>query len=661
MLPAICPAARLPDMKRILCLITGLLLLKCSPLTGQTPLPYILNGAATQRTCNCYVLTPDQQFTSGTVWNKNKINLNQSFNYVFDVNLGCKDATGADGIGFILQTKGTNLGGTGQGIGFKGISPSLGIIIDTWQNNDENDPPYDHIAIQMNGITDHNDPAGNLTTPVTVLPNSDNIEDCNWHLFRIRWDAATQHMEVSVDNELRLTLDKDIVNDIFSGDPSVFWGFAGSTGGSSNKQEFCAALRPEFNFNPQQVFCDGTPIQFRDNSSSFGSITRWWWDLGDGTLSTAPLPPAHVYPAAGHYEVKLVIEDNSGCRSDTLKAPFTVGAYPVVDFGPDPLCLNAKMQMEDRTTITVGTLQKWEWNWGDGTTATGQQPTAPYTTPGTRQIQLSVTSVQGCGSNATKSILVSNTPQVSGRGEDVCLGVPTGFEGANLTPATPISQWHWDLGNGNTLLQQQGTFRFADTGYYPVRLYAVSNDGCISPEVEVPVRVTSVFAQAGKDTIVASGQPLQLQAEWLNPRIRYAWSPTTGLNDPYIPNPVAILQKDQTYRLTLTSPEGCEDQDDVSIKVYEGPEFYVPNAFTPNNDGRNDIFRVIAAGVPKLDFFCIWNRWGQEIFRSADLPGGWDGTWQGQPAPAATYVWMVQGVDYTGRRFSKKGTVTLIR
>lgn len=647
-------------MKRTLCLIAGLLLLINSRLTGQTQLPYILNGAATQRTCNCYVLTSDAQNISGTVWNKNKVNLSQSFNYVFDVNLGCKDATGADGIGFILQTKGTNLGANGQGLGFKGISPSLGILIDTWQNFDENDPPFDHLAIQMNGLSDHNS-SGNLAGPVTVLANSDNIEDCQWHLFRIKWDAALQHMEVSVDNELRLTLDKDLVNDIFEGDPNVFWGFAGSTGGNSNVQQFCAALRPAFDFNPQQIFCDGTPIRFKDNSSSFGAITSWWWDLGDGTTSAAPQPPAHVYPAAGHYEVKLVIADNSGCQSDTLKAPFIVGAYPVVDFGPDPLCLGSSMEMNDLTTITVGALQKWEWNWGDGTTATGAKPTAPYTTPGPRQIQLKVTSEQGCASSFGKSILVSNTPQINGTGENVCLGTATPFHGINATPSVPIRQWHWEMGNDTTLLQQNPVYQYADTGYYPARLYAVSVDGCQSPVADVPVTVTAVYAQAGADTIVANGQPLQLQSQWGDDRLQYNWSPATGLNNPYIPNPVAVLHKDQTYRLTLTSPEGCRDEDIIHVKVYEGPEFYVPNAFTPNNDGRNDVFHVIAAGVPKLDFFCIWNRWGQEVYRSADLPGGWDGSWQGKPAPSGTYVWMVQGVDYTGRRFSRKGTVTLIR
>ncbi|MFY0255279.1 PKD domain-containing protein [Chitinophaga sp. 30R24] len=647
-------------MKKRLCIICSLLLIACTQLPGQTLLPYILNGAATQRTCNCYILTPDQQGISGTVWNKNKINLQQSFNYVFDVNLGCKDGNGADGIGFILQTQGTNLGATGQGLGFKGISPSLGILIDTYPNSDENDPLYDHLAIQMNGIADHNS-ASNLAGPVTALNEQNNIEDCQWHLFRINWDANRRHLEVSMDNVLRLALDKDIINDIFTGNPEVYWGFAGSTGGYSNLQQFCAALRPQCDINPQQLFCDGIPVDFKDNSSSFGAITHWWWDFGDNVTSNVAQPPPHVYPSAGHYEVKLVIADNSGCISDTQKIPLTIEAYPVVDFGPNPLCLDADMHMQNLTTTTVGNINQWEWDWGDGTIANSQTPLAPYTTTGSRQVKLTATSSQGCSSSASKVVMVGNTPLISGQGENVCLGTAITFQANNLTPNVPIARWHWNLGNGNTLMQQQANYTYPDTGQYTVQVYAESTDGCPSPVVETPVKVTGVYARAGRDTVVAAGQPLQLQAQWTNPNVSYAWLPSTGLTNPTVDNPLALLYKDQTYRLIITSPEGCRDEDEINVKVYKGPTFYVPTAFTPNNDGRNDVFRVIAPGVPSLDFLCVWNRWGQEVFRSNNLSGSWDGTWGGQPAPAGTYVWMVQGVDYTGRRFSQKGTVTLIR
>ncbi len=275
-------------MKSIIRLISFLLIAGV-PAQAQIQQPYILNGSASQQSCNCYVLTPDQLQSSGSVWNKNKISLLNSFDYTFEINLGCKDQTGADGIGFILQTKGTNLGANGQGIGFKGITPSVGIIIDTWHNADENDPAFDHLSIQINGETNHALPE-NLAGPVQVAAGHDNIEDCQWHLFRIRWNATTHQLEVWVDHDLRASATIDLVADVFGNDPMVFWGFAGATAGASNLQQFCAALRPEFEFDGGQIFCDGTPVTFRDNSSSFGTIQRWYWDLGDGTKLTSKLP-----------------------------------------------------------------------------------------------------------------------------------------------------------------------------------------------------------------------------------------------------------------------------------------------------------------------------------------------------------------------------------
>ena len=95
---------------------------------------YILNGSATQNRCNCYTLTNEIRNQSGSVWNSNKIDLTNSFDFYFNVYLGCIDSTGADGIAFVLQPISTNVGAIGEGLGFEGVSPSVGISLDTWQN-----------------------------------------------------------------------------------------------------------------------------------------------------------------------------------------------------------------------------------------------------------------------------------------------------------------------------------------------------------------------------------------------------------------------------------------------------------------------------------------------------------------------------------------------
>jgi gliding motility-associated-like protein len=634
----------------------------CIPLIvlSQLQTPYILNGTATQRTCNCYVLTEDIGNSSGTVWNKNKIDLTTSFDYYFDVNLGCKDETGADGIAFVLQTQGTNLGSTGQGVGFKGITPSLGVIIDTWQNEDENDPSFDHLAIQMNGVTDHSS-LNNLAGPVTALEGSGNIEDCNWHILRIKWDATAKQMDVSMDGISRLSLQKDLVKDIFNNSPSVYWGFGAGTGGSSNKQQFCAALRPQLAFDNNQIFCDGTPVDFGNDSKSFGIITRWLWDFGDGTTTTVSDPPPHLYAKPGDYLVTMVIEDNSGCVSDTMKQAVTVGTYPVADFTMPVLCIGKPLQVTDASILSVGTLQTWNWDFGNGQTSTEQNPVTTYSANGSYDIHLQVTSKEGCTDDVQKALPAYPTPAVSATGENACIGADVQLNGTDLTPSVPLQEWHWDLGNGHTAATQLVNYTYPEGGDYNVVLYTVSTDNCVSDSVVVPISIIDLHVNAGRDTLVANGQPLQLNAVANGLNLQYSWAPATGLDNSYSNAPLASLQLDQTYYLTVTSPEGCIDKDTLHVKVYKGPEFYVPTAFSPNNDGRNDVFHAISPGVPQLDFFCVWSRWGQEVFRTQSLTNGWDGSFKGIPSEAGTYVWMIQGKDYLGRTFSRKGTVTLVR
>lgn len=641
---------------------TGIIMaLLCLSLlaNAQVQTPYILNGSATQRTCNCYILTQDVNTSSGTVWNKNQIDLTNSFDYYFDVNLGCKDSDGADGIGFILQTKGTNLGATGSGIGFQGISPSLGIIIDTWQNDIDHDPAYDHVAIQMNGVTDHN-AANNLAGPVTALEGNDNIEDCSWHIFRVKWDAVAMQMTVSMDGVLRLSLNKDIVHDIFNNSPLVYWGFAGSTGGAYNVQQFCAALRPELAFKADQRFCIGDPIVFSDSSKSFGTITRWLWDFGDGTTSTVSQPGVHHYAKPGEYHVTMVIEDNSGCISDTMRQQVTIGTFPVAEMAAEPLCLGRPLMIRDATTLEVGTLTEWDWEL-NGHTAGGPNIMADFTTPGTYPVHLSVVTKEGCTDDTVQLLSVYNTPAISAGGRDACIGDAINFSATNLTPAIAIAGWHWSLGDGNKATLQNISYTYKTGGSYTAEVYAESTDGCLSDSFRIPVKIVDISLDAGRDTLIAKGQPLQLNAVAAGDDLSYSWYPATGLNDALIADPVAVLFQNVKYVLTVTSPEGCVQVDSLFVKAYTGPEFYVPSAFSPNHDGQNDLFRAIAAGVPQLDFLCVWDRWGREIFRTSSLTGAWDGTFKGQDSPVGTYVYQIQGTDYTGHKFSRKGTVTLVR
>lgn len=171
-----------------------------------------------------------------------------------------------------------------------------------------------------------------------------------------------------------------------------------------------------------------------------------------------------------------------------------------------------------------------------------------------------------------------------------------------------------------------------------------------------------MHVSGGRDTAVILGQPLQLTATGA---IAYSWSPAFSLSATTIPNPVALfanLTEDIRYKVVGYSEEGCKDSAYVNVKIFKTkPTVFVPTAFTPNNDGKNDLLRPVAVGIKNIDYFNIYNRWGQLLFSTQINGHGWDGTINGSLQATGTFVWTVKATDYTGVAYFQKGVVTLIR
>ncbi|MEX1201661.1 MAG: gliding motility-associated C-terminal domain-containing protein, partial [Ferruginibacter sp.] len=208
----------------------------------------------------------------------------------------------------------------------------------------------------------------------------------------------------------------------------------------------------------------------------------------------------------------------------------------------------------------------------------------------------------------------------------------------------------------------------AVTRVYPVgnnttfiyTLTVTDNYGCrFSVTDQVNVRVQPpVPALAGNDTIAVTNVPHQLFGSGGD---EYLWSPSASLNSPFAQNPLATLQNDTKFVLQVTDFAGCIGYDTVFIKVYNGPTYYVPNAFSPNGDGLNDVFRAVPSGIVKTEYFRIFNRYGNLIFDTREFLKGWDGSFQGKKQAIGVYVWMVKGIDRDGKTVEMKGTVMLIQ
>ncbi len=478
-------------MKKTL-LISILFLVSCFLHLTTYSQSYQVNGDADSLSCNCYRLTPELNTQGGSVWNVNQIDLTNSFDFIFDVYLGSIDAGGADGIAFVLQPLSTSIGSTGGGLGYEGITPSLAVEIDTYQNTISGDPAADHMGIQINGDVNHNT-GSNLAGPVAALSSSGNIEDGQNHLLRVRWDATSQTLEAYFDGVLRLTYTGNIVFNVFSNNPNVYWGFTGSTGGSINEQRFCLSIIPDFSTSVPSI-CEGETIQITDNSySGLGSIASWNWDFGNGNTST-DTNPSVTYNTAGTYQIIQTIVDQAGC-SDSNTTTVTVLALPDVGFTAENNCSGTPILFTD-TTVSSGTLNTWLWNFGDGENSTDQNPSHTYPA-GVYTVMLTAQTTDGCSSSQTMDVAINASPVAAANMETSLLTV----EFTNTSTGADSYTWIFP---DTTLTTTSPTYTFPDTGHYPVTLIATSSNGCTDTIVFdvyvdnlIVVEVPNVFTPNG--------------------------------------------------------------------------------------------------------------------------------------------------------------------
>lgn len=197
---------------------------------------FMLSGNAFQTGDRCFQLTPAANWAFGAIWNKKAISLLDPFEMELELFFGCNDLQGADGIVFVFHPYADRRGARGEGMGFRGLSPSLGFELDTYWNPHLDDPQYDHLALMVNGQTNHRFGG---TRPIPVSSSSDNIEDCKNHKLKVNWDPRLKRLQVFFDGVKRLEYKEDIVKNIFQNHSAVYWGFTAATGAKNNRQAVC--------------------------------------------------------------------------------------------------------------------------------------------------------------------------------------------------------------------------------------------------------------------------------------------------------------------------------------------------------------------------------------------------------------------------------------
>lgn len=372
------------------------------------------------------------------------------------------------------------------------------------------------------------------------------------------------------------------------------------------------------------------------------------------SLDAVNFQPSGIFTGLAPGNYTITVKDTNNCRA-------AVGVFVdslntvVVNAGNNfSICEGTKKTM-------AGSSNGTSVLWAPSTGLSNPNILTPDASPVITTLYTLTASIGFCKAMSTMTVLVNPAPVANaGRDTGICFGNDFQMNGSGGTvyiwrPSTYLSS----TGIANPVMVQPAP------GSITYQLTVTDANGCTSlkdDDITVNVsREAKLFV--GYDTSIAINQPLQLfGADVFNAGFtNYTWSPTYGLNDPFSKNPVAILDRDMVYNVTASNSFGCTATDDIRIKVYKGPEIYVPNSFTPNGDGLNDALRPIVIGMKEFHYFTVFNNYGQQVFSSAVAANGWDGTFKGAKQPIGTYVWMAEAVDYKGNKIQRKGYAVLIR
>jgi len=353
-----------------------------------------------------------------------------------------------------------------------------------------------------------------------------------------------------------------------------------------------------------------------------------------------------------------------GCNLATRQQDVNISSIPVPGFTvekPNQCMLNNKFVFTNTSTNAVGAMQ-YMWALSDGFTATSKNLTYSFKKPGVYEVVLVVSSNSACADSTTMIINVYPNVFSAFSAEPVCINEPLLPVNNTIDPGTSTVFYLWDFGNGQT-----STLRNPPAQVYPVAGNYVISLSVSSAQCPFPLSIQKRFARvdkpaAGINNPVAyavTNLPLTLEARPIGNSV--LWTPATGLDNPVSYTPVFIGNVEQVFTIELKTSSGCITIDTQVVKINKSIVIYVPNAFTPNNDGLNDLLKPFMIGIKELKYFKIFNRWGELIYQTKDPKKGWDGKHKGIPVQSHTLVWMLEGIGVDNKTYQAKGTTILIR
>ncbi len=417
--------------------------------------------------------------------------------------------------------------------------------------------------------------------------------------------------------------------------------------------------------------CPGVPVPFTDQSTivAGSTVSSWEWNFGDASPLSTIQSPVHLYPQPGTYTVSMVATSSFGCR-DTAWRPVTVYPLPQASFSTDTVCEGLPTSFSNRSVIASGSIVSWNWIFGDGFSDNAYTPSHVYVSGGNYTATLFATSDKGCSDSVSLPVRIWHLPDPALQADvrSGCEPLQVYFNDSSSALDGVINSWIWDFGDNSTGSGASTGNLYSGPGLYGVSLQVTTTLGCTNDTVY------PAYIEVFPNPVAAFRYDPEHPGVFM-PEVNF-YDQSAGASqwhwdfgDTATPVSVSTEQHpvyrytqpgEYTVMLIVISAEGCRDTVWKVLEVRDDFVLWIPNAFSPNQDGSNDLFQVKGFGYSDYEM-SIFNRWGQRIYASTDDAKGWDGTCLGEQAAMDVYVYRVDIKDVFGNPHSYTGRVTLVR
>ncbi len=384
-----------------------------------------------------------------------------------------------------------------------------------------------------------------------------------------------------------------------------------------------------------------------------GSNTNNW---SENNIAVANPAAVNI---AGQYQ--LISTTTFGC-ADTVFVNLSISTKPtLVITNPARVCIPNTIDLTD-AAITNGSSSGLAFTYWEDIQATISFNNATNASEGIYYIK----AANSTGCFDIQPVIIASYPvQTVDAGNDkgICDSDSTTTLTVLVSNTNAPVSYQWEPTNIGGIQTPSASSTIAQPSVTPQQYIITVTDGygcnyLISDTVNV-TKQPPVPAFAGNDTIASTGLPIQLQATG---GVSFEWAPQNLLDNPYTANPLATIYADSVlFRVIVTDNAGCKGSDEIWVKTLDGITYYVPTAFSPNNDGKNDIFKPIPVGIVSTEWFRVFNRYGQLMFETTQYMKGWDGTYKGRLQPLGNYVWVLKGKGRNGKIIEMRGNVLLVR